>query len=502
MQQSNCLRVMIVEDEPPMRRFLGRLLSRMEGFTVVSQCARAEEALEFLEASAVDLLVSDIRMAGMNGLQLAEKARGFYPHMHMIIITGYRSFEYARTAVPLNIDAFITKPVDQEEFEKVLVQIRETYQRECLSAARVLLEQAFACNDQTQFEELLSRQGCVPCQMLLIYYPGNFARVLSCVSHASDSLLYLHYQSVVLFFLPESSAAEIIRYVTVKLSRESWLPATGLCVHSFSFLSPVPVIAAIRDTCRNLMLKMVVPGSFPCCAEAELREQLESAERYNGDSTLCRKLEESVMARKWDAVWQLLQEIFLLWKRDRMPIAHLRRRIHSITALCAQAGVLDKDSFSMDEQIDEKLPALDSYEEILECLIHILRPHINGGDSSDDRERELFERIKSMALKQLSRNYSLQEVCGIFQVSQPYVRKIFLKYTGKTYNDFVSGEKIRYAVRLLQDNPQIPVKDLAATLGYEQLYFSTVFKKNTGMTPSQYRQITSEHSKTKVEEIL
>ena len=154
------------------------------------------------------------------------------------------------------------------------------------------------------------------------------------------------------------------------------------------------------------------------------------------------------------------------------------------------------DPFSVNDRIDEMISLLNSYEDICQGALGVLKACVCQEASSDDKELELFSRIKALVLQNLSRNYTLQEICGIFQVSQPYVRKIFLKYTQKTYNDFISGEKIRYAVRLLEENPQIPVKDLAAALGYEQLYFSTVFKKNLGVTPSRYKQSVSERKET------
>ncbi len=482
------LRVMIVEDEPPMLRFLSRLLSQTEGFSVVSQCTGAEEALALLKTADVDLLISDIRMSGMSGLQLAEEARRFSPHMHIIIVTGYKSFEYAKTAVPLNIDAFITKPIDQNEFQEVLSQIRDTFRRNRLFRVRALLEQAFAHNDQAQFAQLLSHQGCSPCQVLLVYYPGDHSLLLASAKRARDSLLYLRYQGALLFFLPEESAEEMIRYITVKFSREPLQPATGICVHIAYSGEPVPAIEDLRDIYRNQVLKMIVPGSFVCYTSLMLKAQLDRTALYTKDNSLCQEIEASLFSRKREMAWQQLEQLFSLWKKDRMPLSHLRRRIHSLAALWAKSGTLSADSFSLNEQIDESISGLDSYEEILACLTRILQAHSDVGEAPGSREPELFDRIKALALKDLSRNYSLQEICGIFQVSQPYVRKIFLKYTGETYNDFISGEKIRHAVRLLEDNPQIPIKDLAASLGYEQFYFSTVFKKNIGVTPSQYRQ--------------
>ena len=156
------LRVVVVEDEPPMLRFLSRLLEQTEGFQVAAQCTGAEEALSFLGTASVDLLISDIRMSGMSGLKLAEEARRYAPDMHIIIVTGYRSFEYAKTAVPLNIDAFVTKPIDQREFQEILFRIRETCLRSRLARVRFLLEQAFGGNDQ-QFRQLLGAGLPEPC---------------------------------------------------------------------------------------------------------------------------------------------------------------------------------------------------------------------------------------------------------------------------------------------------------------------------------------------------
>ncbi len=495
------LRVMIVEDEPPMLRFLARLLDQTEGFSVLFQCTGAEEALELLGTEHIDLLISDIRMSGLSGLELAEKARGCSPEMHIIIVTGYRSFEYARTAVPLNIDAFVTKPIDQEEFRRILFQIRDACRKSRLQRIRGLLEQAFAVGDQELFGQLLAGQDCVPCQVLLVHYPGDHSELLAEVRRARDTALYLQHQDAVLFFVPEAGSEETLRYITVKLCRQALQPATGLGLLLTSFPEPVPSVRELRETYRNQMLKMVIPGCFVCYSAPELKARAEQAASYTRDSALCQETERDILSRRWEGVWRLLEQLFSLWEKDRMPVSFLRRRIHRFTEQFARGEALGADPFSVNDQIDEMISGLDSYGDILEGLTGILKAHSCHDASSDDRERELFSRIRDLVLQNLSRNYTLQEICGIFQVSQPYVRKIFLKFTQKTYNDFISGEKIRHAVRLLEENPQIPVKDLASALGYEQLYFSTVFKKSLGVTPSQYKQAISEGVKAVPAEI-
>ena len=92
-QKSDGLRAVIVEDEPPMLRFLYRLVSRTEIFTAIAQCTNAEEALPVIEQQKPQLLISDIRMTGMSGLALAEKVRKLSPDIHIVIITGYKSLD-------------------------------------------------------------------------------------------------------------------------------------------------------------------------------------------------------------------------------------------------------------------------------------------------------------------------------------------------------------------------------------------------------------------------
>ena len=85
-------------------------------------------------------------------------------------------------------------------------------------------------------------------------------------------------------------------------------------------------------------------------------------------------------------------------------------------------------------------------------------------------------------------NYSLQEICQIFQLSQPYVRSLFKQFTGKGFKEYILDEKISLAKQIMLADPAILVKDVAQRIGFEQMYFATVFSKYTGMTPSSFKQ--------------
>ena len=486
-QKSDGLRAVIVEDEPPMLRFLYRLVSRTEIFTAIAQCTNAEEALPVIGQQKPQLLISDIRMTGMSGLALAEKVRKLSPDIHIVIITGYKSFEYAKTAIDLNIDAFITKPVDQAELRDVLLKIRDACLTKRYTAARSLLEKAFLTDDESLFARQLEDLGCLPCRVLMVYYTGDMAQLFDCITRIEKRIYWIHYKNSVVFLADQTSSAELFRYICAKFSGAPRQKRTAVCIR----LEPAPgaelTIAGIKDFYRTRLLQSIIPGSFCTCSGTSSVSG--DSPETGGDEGLCSQLELSILSRNRQRLMQGLKQLFTLWQEHQVTVACLRKRIHWIIALCEKAGILNTERISLNDRIDEDILCLDSYEEIKCYITGILDENLSmDRPSAAKSDRELFGQIKDLVLQNLEHNYSLQEICGMFHVSQPYVRKTFIRYTGKTYNDFVLDEKIAHAVKLIGSNPAIPVKDLALALGYEQLYFSTVFKKKVGVTPSQYRQ--------------
>ena len=92
-----------------------------EGFEVVKTAANGEEALEYLRGEQVDLIIADIKMPFVTGLELLEKIRGEkISDAHFVILSGYADFEYARKAIRYDCTDYILKPVDRYFFLKVL----------------------------------------------------------------------------------------------------------------------------------------------------------------------------------------------------------------------------------------------------------------------------------------------------------------------------------------------------------------------------------------------
>jgi two-component system, response regulator YesN len=126
------LKALIVDDEEDIREGLRDIINwERYGFSVEAIAEDGMAALQLYERTKFDLIVTDIKMPRMDGLELAEQIKKIDPHVRILIVSGYDEFSYAKKALKFGIENYLLKPVDTEELEVELTSIR----RQCKVAA-------------------------------------------------------------------------------------------------------------------------------------------------------------------------------------------------------------------------------------------------------------------------------------------------------------------------------------------------------------------------------
>lgn len=133
------IKVLIVDDEPFIRQGLKILINwEQYGYEIVGEASNGLEAIKELETKEIDLIIADIKMPEMNGLELIEYVRGnMLKEVKFIVLSGYYEFEYAKKAIKCNVTDYILKPIQKDELIKVLCTFKDEYiKREELYAAQ------------------------------------------------------------------------------------------------------------------------------------------------------------------------------------------------------------------------------------------------------------------------------------------------------------------------------------------------------------------------------
>lgn len=160
--------VIVVEDEPLIRNNLIKKIEEADStFVVTGSAHNGNAALAQITKAPVDLLVTDIKMPVMDGLQLIEKIYFDYPFMKIIIVSGYDDFSYAQKALRFGVTDYILKPINKEDLERVLRRLKMQFENNFEKIRRKYMPQS----DTTPQEQLASD--------IAEYIRNNFSKQIS-----------------------------------------------------------------------------------------------------------------------------------------------------------------------------------------------------------------------------------------------------------------------------------------------------------------------------------
>ncbi|MCR5715895.1 MAG: response regulator [Lachnospiraceae bacterium] len=123
--QINHINILLVDDEYLLRQSLLHYIERMDDlFVVAAQASNGEQALEILKTETIHVVIADIRMPVMDGLELAKKVHEYYPDIIVVLLTGYADFKYAQEALRIKVFDYLLKPISEEDLSSEMIRIR------------------------------------------------------------------------------------------------------------------------------------------------------------------------------------------------------------------------------------------------------------------------------------------------------------------------------------------------------------------------------------------
>ncbi|MBB6673095.1 response regulator transcription factor [Cohnella nanjingensis] len=510
------MKVMIVDDEVIIRNGLSTVIKWEElGFRLLPPAASAEEALARFPEEQPNIVLTDIRMTGMDGLALSAEMKRLLPDTEIIILTGYDSFSYAQQALRDGVNDYLLKTSRPEEIimaamkakqrllerwasrrqesmgrsafrdsllERLLTEERPSAAAESVSellpglrpdagAYQVMIAAASgwgsapADRSLAQFAVANMTQELIPCETLL-----RKDHVLIVLSRPNDGCR------------TEQVEAELTR-ISRKLKCRLFA-AAGSCVASLQGLRQSHAEAAFAFAFRWIAgEEALIPydrvagrkgGRAFCTQEGEAR--LIAMLKTGSVIELRRWVDEAIGAQLAD---------------PEVTPDSLQAYIHSVV-LSGQRWVermmqaLGEDA-SADEQLRHEPPDRDGRPQEalfgrLQSVMELYREFLSGERVS------YIKRAVAYIQTNLDKSLTLQQVAKHVHLNPSHFSEVFKRETGWTYIDFVTRERIARAKAMLEQSPA-KISEIAGSVGYEDVkYFSQLFKKLTGQTPSEYRQ--------------
>ncbi len=388
------IKVFLVEDEPLLLNGLMTFINSLHMDFEISGCAYSGyEALQKIQENPPDVLITDVRMPLMTGLELIELATQKYPNLVTIIISGYADFEYARSSLRLNVCDYLLKPFLPEEVERSLSKAAATIENQ----------------KQRELENYFQ------------YIFSNFPKP----EKVPDKL-----NSMYCFQIAYSCTGPI------------------LTEDQSAFCSVVPnlsdqVARITKDLSKDLIC-WVIPG------------------KYGNENVFILGCAVKPSAPFENSLPPLWERIFQLIPNNAMVIG---------------CPIYDGSLIA---------------EEIIN-LRALLRQHLIQGTTQtlyyDTGTKSLAEQMEAFLQKNYNHPISLNDLADRFHYSVGYLSNVFRNVYQESPLRYLNRIRIANAQHLLSGHPEILVKDISALVGFtDPLYFSRLFRKETGMSPLEYRE--------------
>lgn len=504
------MRIVIVEDEVKIRMGMGRLIETETAHEIIGEAKNGREGLEMALRYKPDLIITDIRMPEMDGLEMLSALREQGVRIHAVILTGYAEFDYARRAISLGVNDYLLKPIGVEDVKALLEKIEKKLEAEAQKhgGAESILREIYLGNAES------ARQACE--YLVRQYGFMEKGEYLLCVGYIG--------------------AAEV-GY------RDEFMKALE---YLRGHAAPSPCFAAPIDKMQEILFL----GMFD---REEKRREMEEI--------FARKICGGVLAREKKAVWsaggfrkledmrqemkkiQGLLEYGILLGHDRLITREIVDAVlieepsypkeienRMKAGLCRENGgelesaslefmdYFRRHSFSpehtehsylkfisylmslvqeLDARIYEQLQGMCILRQIsiartldeMEACLRELTVFLQANQGKkEDIGNYTIRRAINYIREHYMESLSLEDVARHLEITPEYLSTLFNKEVGINFISFLKEFRISHAKRLLQGS-DMKIYEVAEAVGYhDPKYFMRVFKEVQGVSPGEFRQ--------------
>lgn len=543
------IELLLVDDESYVTESLACTIPWGElGVRQVHQAASGAEALRLIEEKEIDILVTDISMPGMTGLQLIEAATERWPDLRCILLTGYSDFHYAKQAIRLKVFDYILKPVSDEEIIKSVSGAIESLQEEWeahdkyhkllykrkgdynvlrakllhdlllgkMMSERTLdmklKEYEIAIGTDAQAVLLLIQLGKHYMAMdehsisLMEYAIGNIAeemfkgpfRVWFSKAPHDCLILLVQLGGEVQRRLEMENNYEVIRQELLKeaigsfrANVSNYLKGDISLIVTEWFAFPAEMPAAYRSGLRSMYLAPHdEPGPVLFLEDRGLQERsaIKSLESLYRPPTLINLLE----SKQWDSARQKIADVFRDMENVRFSREHLYEVFLSITnafMYIAHKGgqfITQIDQYAFDPLLTQNIiVSLDKLQEWAFAMLGKLEQELSESDQY--AKSYIIKQVHELVSSHSGPDLSVKTIADHVYLHPVYLSKIYKAETGEGLGDYIIRKRMEHALYLLK-NTNKKIYEITTELGYQNpQYFSKLFKKHYGMTPNEFR---------------
>lgn len=432
--------VLIVDDEKIEREGLKYLLSREEGKRTVFEAANGKQALQVLRSEDIQLLLTDIKMPHMTGLELSKKAKEENPNLQIIIFSGFSDFTFAQEAIRYGVTEYILKPVNPDDFHKVLERAESEISKRRKKESREIKEKNFL---QQYF--------------LQSYLYSGKKEILQKAGELIDLDKWNSWHCAILI------ESDVALFDTAEENLEQELQKELHRMFFYMNLNARQSLILFQDVYCDYQLMQAISEDITRKDIEQLWRHFECLKEKYHDNT-----QYSAMYIKF-VFSNVIQELF------------------------------QENQFSGEHKLDHEIERLYNCRNIMEIL-SVTEDNIKEYEAFLERSmnssRNEVTAVKNYIYQHYEEDLNLEMLAEKVYLSSGYLSFIFKKETGMNLNRYIRVFRMKKAKELLCST-NMKVAQISEKVGFANVsYFCRSFREYYGSSPESYRKGTGEDEQT------
>ena len=546
------LKTFLVEDEVVIREMIKKMIPwEQYGFELAGEAADGEMALPLILKSKPDLLITDIKMPFMDGLTLCRLVKKELPDIRIVILSGYDDFNYAKQAISIGVEDYLLKPITKNAFIERLEEIHNRYehektQREYYEKFRLEMQE-YEKNASRDFFETLVRADSDLAELyrradklnldivaeaynILIFTPdtseGNYNSYEACSDWEAEvqdkiNTYFLNHPVAILFRHQvfsyailvkgqkdtiEKNTEECVKAIQDIMDqterRTDWFIAVGKSADRLSMLGHSYRTAVRANSFRYLYdghildyQSLEAQKENPSDSRREDSVQLRNVNINALNPAILQKFLSSGLAEEVD---DFIRDYFNAIGQEPMSSLVFRNYVvlnvrFSVLSFLKKLGCDDSEisGQEMENIMDETGKTIEAA--VAYCGKILKKAIALRDENAGDQNRSVLK----LAVDFIDHNYmdeeiSLNKAAHVANVSANHFSALFSQNMGQTFTEYLTDLRMSKAKELLRCTA-MRSSEIAGEVGYKDAhYFSYLFKKTQGMTPSEYRKMRGE----------
>ena len=507
------VKLLIVDDEQVEREGMEAIIKRGFPDVVITQAKNGNMAIELAKKEKPDLVLIDIKMPGMSGLEAVERISENNKHTRFIMVTAFDTFDFMRQAIKLGVKDYILKPSKASEIVatvgKIIEQIEKDeqafaikkFQQETLKKTLSLVETDVVT--QLLFDhvhevhvdmlvEMLETPSTNEMFVMLLSIPTGSEQIYSAIKEEVRSMksgwigaLYGTYLPIIVFREKKSSYRSQATTLALKL-------LSTLTLHHVpnGFIGIGGVSTSLEKVRQSYHEALIATMDISSRTKYRFysEDQIEESDSTNEKLIEHRRkvFADQIRMGQWEYVRKYVLYVIRHYENKKTDILHTQQRILEI--LWNASRIMNEMGIETETPLYSYKPT--SYIQLQQETIRLLENMVQTFQEQTDRtEADVIHQLKQYILAHSQEDISLESLAKKVGLSPIYISKIFKEKQGINYIDFLTECRIEKAKELIRDTDK-SIKEITFEVGYhDPNYFSKVFKKLCQVSPKEYRKL-------------